>query len=146
MVRTTAQRQNDTLTLLQAEEDLWIATANGNGTVHLIPLSFSWTGTKLVLATPERSRTVRNLRIADSVRVAIGPTRDVVIVEGRVEISAQDADAQLADFHAQIVGFDAREMDEPWVFISVIPERIQAWRNPAELADREIYGDGSWLR
>lgn len=59
-----------------------MSTADGAGeTPYLIPLSFLWDGTTLLLATPAASPTGRNLRATGKVRLGIGPTRDVVLVE-----------------------------------------------------------------
>ena len=77
---------------LAADTDLWVASANATGDAYLVPLSFSWDGEYLTVATPQRSRTARNLRRARWARMALGPTRDVVIVEGPVEEMAVTAD------------------------------------------------------
>lgn len=144
-VRSLEQRRKDALALLQCEVDLWVASASETGEAYLVPLSFYWNGTALVMATPVASRTARNLRRAGWARVAIGEARDVVIVEGSIEMMPPDSDPDLADAHAAAAGFDAREGGSEFVFILLTPERMQAWRNPAELPGRHILGDGSWL-
>jgi len=50
----------------------------------------------------------------------------------------------LADGHARAAGFDARE-SPGYVFLIITPERIQAWRNPAELPERDVMRAGRWL-
>ncbi|HEX3722136.1 MAG TPA: pyridoxamine 5'-phosphate oxidase family protein [Nitrolancea sp.] len=143
-VRPTSQRVADVRAKLQSEVDIWVASASESGDTYLLPLSFYWDGTSLTIATPQRSRTVRNLLRAGWARLALGPTRDVVIIEGSVREIAVDADSILAEAHAQAVGFDARH--EPgYVFIQVQPRRIQAWRSPAELVERDVMLDGEWL-
>lgn len=143
-VRSTSQRVEDVRTKLQSEVDIWVASSSATGDAYLLPLSFYWNGTSLTLATPKQSRTARNLRRAGWARLALGPTRDVVIVEGPVREIAVADDASLAEAHAQAAGFDARH--EPgYVFIQVRPNRIQAWRNPAELVERDVMRDGEWL-
>ena len=48
--------------MLQHEGDTWIATASAQGEAHLVPLSLSWDGSSIVLATvlldPPRSGTL----------------------------------------------------------------------------------------
>jgi hypothetical protein len=144
-IRSTGQRVTDVRAKLASECDLWVASANATGDAYLVPLSFSWDGEYLTVATPQRSRTARNLRRAGRARLALGPTRDVVIVEGPVEEIAVTADNSLADTHAAAVGFDARDDPDPYVFIRLKPQRIQAWRNNAELAGRDVMRDGHWL-
>jgi hypothetical protein len=53
--------------------------------ILLVPLSCHWDDSTLTIATPRASRTARNLVRAGWARVALGPTRDVVIIEGPVE-------------------------------------------------------------
>jgi hypothetical protein len=143
--RTAIQRKKDTLDLLTREVDLWIATANADADVHLIPLSFVWDDDVLTMATPEQSVTVDNLRRSGRTRVAIGPTRDVVIVEGSVRIIRPESAPDLAEIHARHVGFDARSSEDGFVLMILMPETIQAWRTPAELPGRVIMRDGRWL-
>lgn len=144
-VRPTSQRIQDTRAALNDEVDLWVASASAKGDVHLVPLSYSWDGSRLIVATPRRSITARNLMRAGSARVAVGHTRDVVIVEGMVEEIDMTSRPALADMHAARVGFEARAESEPYVFLGIIPRRIQAWRNSAELKDRDVMRDGFWL-
>jgi hypothetical protein len=132
--RSTEQRRRDTLEKFRTEEDCWVASANGSGRTHLIPLSFYWDGARLIVATPNGSRTARNLRRAGVARMALGPTRDVVIVSGPLEFISDDAvDPALGEAHAQKTGFDPRTSDGAYVYICLTPERILAWRTAAEL-------------
>ncbi|HET8628734.1 MAG TPA: pyridoxamine 5'-phosphate oxidase family protein [Thermomicrobiales bacterium] len=143
--RGAAQRKADVLAKLREDVDLWVASATAGGDAYLIPLSFYWDGAALVMATPAGSRTTRNLRRTGRARVALGPTRDVVIVEGPVEFVAGDAVGALGDAHAAATGFDARREPQEYVYIRLTPARIQAWREANELAGREVMRDGRWL-
>lgn len=144
--RSTAQRQEGARELLRREVDAWVASADADGRAYLVPLSYCWDGARLVLATPARSRTARNLRRAGWARVAIGPPRDVVMVEGPLTFtSSAEIDAATAQAHAAATGFDARGESPPYVYIALTPERIQTWRSNAELAGRDILRDGAWV-
>lgn len=78
------ERKQDTLDRLEKDTDAWVATADAeSGTPYMVPLSFLWDGETLLVATPASSPTGRNLRATGRVRIGIGPTRDVVLVEGR---------------------------------------------------------------
>lgn len=142
--RNTQERRADVETMLDTEVDAWVASAGAAGDAYLIPLSFAWDGTRLIMATPESSITARNLSRAGWVRLALGATRDVVIIEGPVEVTGVGDDA-MAEFHASRAGFDVRDEDGPWVFMSVTPQRVQAWREVNELKDRLLMVDGRWL-
>ena len=144
-VRTLQQRLTDVRAKLETEVDLWIASAGATGDAYLIPLSFYWDGARLTVATPKRSRTARNVRRSGRMRVALGPTRDVVVLEGPIEEMSAEADRELAEAHSMATGFDAREGPDEYVFFRMTPDIIRAWRNPAELPDRDVMRDGEWL-
>jgi len=49
-------------------------------------LSFDWDGEALLMATPTDSPTGRNLAAIRAVRLGLGHTRDVSMIEGEVEV------------------------------------------------------------
>lgn len=142
--RTAALRQSDALRALQEGVDVWVASADADGEAYLIPLSYLWDGERLTMATPEASRTARNLRRAGRARVALPAARDVVILEGPIECIPIDADDELAAAHAAAAGFDPRREAERYVYIRLTPIRILTWRDVAELPERRIMRDGHW--
>jgi hypothetical protein len=81
----------------------------------------------LTVATPRASRTARNIVRAGWARVALGPSRDVVIIEGPVEAIPIGTDARLEDAHAQATGFDPRTLAEEYIYLRITPHSIQAW-------------------
>ncbi|MFY1620431.1 pyridoxamine 5'-phosphate oxidase family protein [Micromonospora sp. WMMD736] len=143
--RSPTRRKQDTLARLDRDMDAWVASADREGNAHLVPLSFLWDGAALTLATAETTPTARNLRTSRRVRMALGQTRDVVIIEGTVETFAREtvpldlADAFAAKF------WDARVGQTRYAFFRVTPRRIQAWRNEAEAAGRDLMRGGRWL-
>jgi hypothetical protein len=142
--RSRDQRKKDTLARLEHDVDAWIASADESGP-YLVPLSFLWDG-EIVVATPAASPTGRNLR-SGRVRVAIGHTRDVIMIEGEAEIVALAADvpADLGDAFAERTEFDPRTLRTPYAYYRIRPLRIQAWREANELDGRELMADGNWL-
>jgi hypothetical protein len=143
--RSRAQRRADVLAKLESEVDLWVASASAEGDAYLVPLSFAWDGVRSTIAVPESSVTGRNLARRRWARVALGPTRDVVILEGPVEVIPVGDDDELAAAHAAKAGFDAREAQGRWIFLRVTPRTIQAWREVNELEGRHVMIDGEWL-
>ena len=143
--RTRSQRRVDTLAKLNREVDLWVASADDAGAAYLVPLSYYWDGEALTIATPRASRTATNLVRAGWARVALGPTRDVVIVEGPVQAIPIGADTRLEGAHAQATGFDPRTLAEEYVYLQVTPHNIQAWREANELENRQLMRHGKWL-
>ncbi|MFE6617848.1 pyridoxamine 5'-phosphate oxidase family protein [Streptomyces sp. NPDC057740] len=145
--RPAEQRWKDTLHRLEHDEDVWVATADaGGGVPFLVPLSFLWDGSTLLLATPATSPTGRNLQATGRTRLGLGPTRDVVMIEGTVEtIEPAGLSEEEGDRFAARTGFDPRRLSTPYLYFRVLPTRVQAWREANELAGRELMRDGKWL-
>ncbi len=145
--RAAAERVRDVRTMLGREIDCWVATVDpATGAPHLIPLSFDWDGAALLLATAERSIAGRGLASGTGVRIALGSTRDVVMVDGAVEtIATADLDPAAADRFAERTGFDPRQTSRRYLFFRVVPSRIQAWREENELRGRDVMREGRWV-
>jgi hypothetical protein len=143
--RSRSQRRVDALAKLRSEVDLWVSSADELGGAYLVPLSYCWDDSTLTIATPRASRTARNLVRAGWARVALGPTRDVVIIEGPVEAIPIGTDTRLEDAHAQATGFDPRTLAEEYIYLRITPRSIQAWREANELEDRQLMRKGEWL-
>ncbi|CAA9443932.1 MAG: pyridoxamine 5'-phosphate oxidase-related, FMN-binding protein [uncultured Rubrobacteraceae bacterium] len=86
-----------------------MASASADGAPYLVPLSFDWDGEALLMATPTDSPTGRNLAASRSVRLALGHTRDVSVIDGEVEVLEIDALAQQrCERFVARTGFDPR--------------------------------------
>jgi Pyridoxamine 5'-phosphate oxidase len=144
--RSRAQRRRDTEHRLTDDIDLWVASASADGAPYLVPLSFDWDGEALLVATPTDSPTGRNLAATRTVRLGLGHTRDVSMIEGEVEVLEIDAlPRERGDRFAARTGFDPRALATPYRWFRISPRRIQAWREVNELPDRELMRDGRWL-
>lgn len=131
---------------LAGDVDVWVATASPEGTPHLVPLSFDWDGEAVLLATPADSQTGRNLARSGVARLALGPTRDVTLIDGEVEVlDLADLPVAVGDRFAARTGFDPRTLTTRYRWFRVRPYRVQAWREENELAGRELMRDGRWL-
>jgi hypothetical protein len=143
--RSGPERRRDTEHRLASDVDLWVASASPEGQPYLVPLSFDWDGETLLLATTE-SPTARNLAESRVVRLALGPTRDVTVIDGDVEVLEIDAlPREQGDRFAARAGFDPRSLTTPYRWFRISPRRIQAWREENELPGRELMRDGRWL-
>jgi hypothetical protein len=142
--RSTEQRKADTLRLLAETDDCWVSTASSDGTPYLVPLSFVWDGETLTIATAANSRTVANAR-AGGMRVGLGGTRDVVMIDGELAITPIADDRSRADAFVAATGWDPRDEEGAWVLLVLRPSRIQVWREADELAGRTIMRAGSWV-
>ena len=145
--RAPGQRKLDALNRLDHDIDAWVATAGpGDGTPYLVPLSFLWDGTTLLVATPSASVTSRNLQATGRARLGVGPTRDLVMIEGTVHSAqaATDIPAQTGDAFAAKTGFEPRELTG-YLYFHIRPQRIQAWREANELEGRELMRNGHWV-
>src|SRR5881227_1431282 len=112
--RSRAQRRRDTEHRLTHDIDVWVASASADGAPYLVPLSFDWDGEALLVATPTASPTGRNLATTRTVRLGLGHTRDVSMIEGEVEVLEIDAlPQQGCDRFVARTGFDPRALATP---------------------------------
>ena len=123
-----------------------MATADADtGTPYLVPLSFLWDSTTLLIATPSASPTSRNLQATGRVRLGIGPTRDLVLIEGTARaLATSDLSDELGDAFAAKTGFDPRRLTD-YRYFRIQPQRLQAWREANELTGRDLMRGGHWL-
>ncbi|MFD1717923.1 pyridoxamine 5'-phosphate oxidase family protein [Georgenia deserti] len=142
--RTPEQRRRDTEHRLANDVDCWVASASDDA-AYLIPLSFSWDGRTLLLAMARSQRTGANLAKNPTVRIALGATRDVVLIDGDVDILGIDElPPEEGDRFAARCGFDPRSL-AGYSWFRVTPRRIQAWREEDELSGRDLMRAGRWL-
>ena len=148
--RDRAQRVRDTLAKLTAPAaDVWVATASGSADgagPYLVPLSLAWVDERVVIAVDGTSRTARNLEAGRTARLALGPTRDVVVIDARLEqVVPVGAAGELGERYARQADWDPRTAGDPYRFLVLRPERIQAWREVDEIPGRTLMRDGTWL-
>ncbi|GAA4211487.1 pyridoxamine 5'-phosphate oxidase family protein [Actinocatenispora rupis] len=144
MPRTRAERRRDTLHLLETTVDAWVATADGEP--YLVPLSYRWDGSTLLLATGADTPTARNLTATGEVRLGLGATRDVVLVDGTIDVlAAADLPPGELDAFAAATGFDPRRITTPYRYFRVRPRRIRAWRESPVEARQDLMRDGHWI-
>jgi hypothetical protein len=143
--RSVAERAAHARHLLAAEIDVWVASASADGDAHLIPLSFLWDGRSMVLSTPSRSRTARDLLRAGRGRVALPNPRDVVIMVGAIEVIDPAEDAVVIDAFADRHDWDPRLESTEFVFLRLAPDHVQAWSVESELATRTVMSQGRWV-
>ncbi|WP_405164965.1 pyridoxamine 5'-phosphate oxidase family protein [Nocardia sp. NBC_01499] len=144
-VRTLSERREAALECLRSNTDnLWLATASDGRGPHLIPVSYWWDGTRLLTATFENSRTVRNVQAQPRVRVSLGSTADVLMIDARAALAAAaDIDDTAAEGYARASGVP--RSTPGFVYVHLVPERIQVWRGRAEFAGRTVMRAGVWL-
>ncbi|MFE1878985.1 pyridoxamine 5'-phosphate oxidase family protein [Streptomyces diastatochromogenes] len=143
--RTAAQRKHDVLARLEQEIDIWVATADADGLPCLVPLWFAWDGESLWLSTRGTNPTGRNLRDGGRTRLALGHTRDVVLIDGDVRaFGAEDVPEAAADAFAAKTGWDPRTDSPSYAYFQVRPNAVQAWRAEHELRGRHLMRDGEW--
>ena len=125
--------------------DAWVATASPAGAPHLVPVSLAWIDERAVIAVERRSVTARNLTASGAARLAIGPTRDVVMIDATLEDAVDvGGDGPLGATYVAQADWDPR-LSSGYVFLVLRPVRVQAWREANEIAGRTLMRDGTWL-
>ena len=125
--------------------DVWVATASAAGAPHLVPVSLAWVDDRVVVAVPGTSVTARNLAASRAARLAVGATRDVVMIdavlEKAVDVTAGDP---LGTAYVAQADWDPRD-SAGYEFLVLRPVRVQAWREVNEIPGRALMRDGTWL-
>lgn len=143
--RDRQTRKADALaTLATPAIDVWVASASGEGTPHLVPLSLAWVDERVVIAVEAASVTARNVTASGVARLAVGPTRDVVMIDAALDRTVEVADDELGDAYAAQADWDPRR-STGYVFLVLRPVRVQAWRESNEIPGRSLMRDGDWL-
>lgn len=139
--RSREQRIADSLALLAQGGDAWLATAGADGP-HLVPLTLAWDDDagEVVFCTEKASRSVRNIEACPEVRVAVGQTRDVLLMRGTARVADDAATAALYKAKAD---WDPGG-DPAFVYLRFLPVVADAWREVDEMAGRRIMVDGVW--
>jgi general stress protein 26 len=148
MTRSPEERKADALAKLTAvDANVWLASSSPTGAVHLVPVSHTWNGNQIILATEPSSRTVANVTANSRVRLALGDTRDVVMIDAVLAetVPKSKAPAALAKGYAAQAGWDPQTDGGDYVYLIFGPERIEVWREAEELAGRTVMRDGSWV-
>jgi|tagenome__1003787_1003787.scaffolds.fasta_scaffold20939347_2 hypothetical protein len=144
--RDRATRKADALAMLVTPAvDVWVASASPKGAPHLVPVSLAWVDERAVIAVENRSITAHNLSATGTARLAVGATRDVVIMDAVLERAVEvGADDRLGSGYAAQADWDPR-LSSGYVFFVLRPVRVQAWREADEIAGRTLMRDGTWL-
>lgn len=146
MTRDAATRKADTLSMLATPEvDVWVATASSAGEAHLVPLSLAWVDERLVIAVATTSRTARDIEASGRARLAVGPTRDVTMVDARLDrVVDVEESGSLGEAYAAQADWDPRNSKD-YAFLVLRPDRVLAWREVDEIPGRTIMRNGEWL-
>lgn len=148
--RPFAERKQRALAYLVAPEaDGWVSTASASGGPHLVPLSIGWTGDSIVLVTLRSAPTAVNMPVGAGIRIGLGTTRDVVLIEAEVIAvhPVTTAPAALVRAFAQQSGWDPSTQSDAarYALFDVRPRLLQAWREANEIVGRTLMRDGVWL-
>ena len=67
---------------------MWVATADNHAHAHLVPLSLCWHNDEVIVATEARSRTAQNAKSSSQARLALGSSRDLVMIDATASVVA----------------------------------------------------------
>lgn len=121
----------------------WLPAPGGGP--WLVPLSFLWHDGQMLFATDASTPTGKRVAALPRVRVALGDTRDVVLVDGDATVKpSADISAKELRLYQSKHGSDPRTWADS--IIRIRPARMQAWREENELPGRVLMRDGLWLQ
>jgi len=156
MVYTQAPHLNDKEIneFLKEAPTARICSINEDGTIHGVPVWFKYESGQFIIATPEKSRKVRNLAKNNNVSLIIdvgSPVIRGVIVYGKAEVDfkAWDSDA-INLFEKYMSREDAEKMWQinnewaKWVKITVKPESIASFDYAKDEFWKEVSNKMGW--
>ena len=146
--RTGPRRKADALEKLEATHaDVWVATANASGDAHLVPLSFALRADRVMLITAPDSVTARNTVSSGAACLALGGSRDVVMIDAHLDgaEAIDEAPPELMEAYAQQADWDPRSSGGSFVLLLLRPHRVQVWREADEIDGRTVMRDGRWI-
>jgi hypothetical protein len=146
-MRSAQQRKSDAIEKLNKDPDVWVATADDRGIAHLVPLSLCWHDGMVVVAVEANSRTARNASGSGQARLALGPTRDVVMIDAQAAsvVAREDAGPAITGAYRERTGWEPGSDGGDWVYVLFKPARIQVWREVDEIPGRTVMAHGTWL-
>ena len=91
--------------------------------------------------------TVSNMTANPRARLALGETRDVVMIDAVLvqAVPASKAPASLAEGYAAQAGWDPRTDSANYVYLVLGPDRIQVWSEGEDLSGRTVMRNGEWV-
>ena len=143
--------------LLQARLIANLATFDGDGTIHLVPMWFLWENGAVLMPTSGTSRKARNVRRDARAAVMIDDSRgglDVrgITMTGRVEILTSDEAARTNPrVHGKYLteaGLELQEVREALatddVTLRFLPEQARSWDLSGHPASRLVLDAGAF--
>ena len=114
-----------------------ICSINEDGTIHGVPVWFKYESGQFIIATPEKSRKVRNILRNNNVTLSIdvgSPSTRGVIVYGKAEVDYREWNIEAINKLEKYMSREEAEkswqiMNEwaKWVKITVKPERMASF-------------------
>ena len=130
------------LRMLERDLIAWITTVGPDGRPHAVPVWFFWDDDRVVIFSEPRTRKVAHIRAGSAVLVHLQAGGrfgdDVVILDGRAEISDRPAADWLAGFRDEYVekyadaiadyGMPLEKISETFsTAIVFTPDAVKAW-------------------
>lgn len=134
-----------------------LATVNGDGTIHLVPMWFLWEAGAVLMPTSRTSRKAQNARRDSRAAVMVDDSRgglDVrgITMTGRVEIltgpEAESANGRVHRKYLTEAGLTLAEVQEALATddatLRFLPERAESWDLSSHPASRLVLEAGEF--
>ena len=142
--RSKEDRKAHVLRVLLNEDKLWLATS-GERAPHVVPLSYVWRDSRIVMAVPKGSPSARNLCESATARAVLGTPLDAILIDGMVE-QIEPCDMKPATVEALCDVSAVDPLRTPGFTCLVLhPFRVQAYGTPSEVWKPTLMRQGRWL-
>ncbi len=107
---------------------IWVVTVRGDGRPHMVPIWFIWLDNRIYIATGTDTQKFANLRVNQSVSLALPDTNNVLILEGEAHAADRKTTDKLAEYFHNKYEWDFRfDEDADWRLVEITPLKIMAW-------------------
>lgn len=112
---------------LREAPNLWLATVTADQAAHLVPIWGVLVGDAIYMATDRGSKKVRNLRANPRAALSLPDPRDVLILEGGVELLDGPAPDGVLDRFAE--KYEWRPTGGAWLLLRFHPDKRLGWNS-----------------
>jgi general stress protein 26 len=113
---------------LGRESTIWVVTVRRDGRPHLTPVWYIWLEDRIYIAIGTDSQKFANLRVSQSVALALPDTESVIILEGEAHAADRLTSDNLGEYFFNKYEWDFRyDESADWRLMEITPHKILTW-------------------
>ena len=126
MVPVMSNEWGDSMTRLQTERNVWLATVRPSGRPHLVPIWFVWVDERFWICTSASTKT-RNIAGNSKVSVALESGNDPIVAEGTAIVHTEPYPLAVAEAFAEKFDWDITQPASDGSYDALIEIVVDRW-------------------